>query len=90
LCVAAYNGHLEVVKLLLEKGADIEHKDNDGRTPLCVAAYNGHLEVVRLLLEKGADIEHKDNDGRIPFSLASRDIIEDCIDIMNSEVIRCC
>ena len=49
------NGHEAVVKLLLEKGAELETKDKDyGRTPLLWAAENGHEAVVKLLLEKGA------------------------------------
>jgi len=43
------------VKLLLEKGAELETKDEYyGRTPLSWAAENGHEAVVKLLLEKGA------------------------------------
>jgi ankyrin repeat protein len=42
------------VKLLLEKGADVESKDRyDGRTPLSWAANNGHEAVVKLLLQEG-------------------------------------
>ena len=52
---AAENGHEAVVKLLLEKGAELEAKDEYGRTPLSWAAGNGHEAVVKLLLEKGAD-----------------------------------
>ena len=61
--LAARNGHSEVVKLLLEKGANIEHNDNNGRAPLSWAARNDHAEVVKLLLEKCATIEHKNNVG---------------------------
>ena len=44
-----------VVKLLLEKGAELETKDDDnGWMPLSGAAGNGHEAVVKLLLEKGA------------------------------------
>jgi ankyrin repeat protein len=44
-----------VVKLLLEKGAELETKDKDyGWTPLSWAALGGHEAVVKLLLEKGA------------------------------------
>jgi len=45
---AAKYGHTEVVKLLLEQGADV-HADNDWA--LVWAADNGHKEVVKLLLE---------------------------------------
>ncbi|CAG1999053.1 unnamed protein product [Fusarium graminearum] len=51
------------VKLLLERGADIEAKDSEyGQTPLLWAAKNGNEAVVNLLLEKGADIEAKDSE----------------------------
>ena len=49
------------MKLLLEKGAELESKDTEyGRTPLSWAAGNGHEAVVKLLLEKGAELESKD------------------------------
>ena len=51
----AWNGHDAVVKLLLEKGAELETKDSDGQTPLSWAAEDGHDAVVKLLLEKGAE-----------------------------------
>jgi len=38
-----------VVRLLLDKGADVEAKDNDGLTSIVLAAQNGHKTVVRLL-----------------------------------------
>jgi ankyrin repeat protein len=40
-----------VVKLLLEKGAELESKDKYGQTPLSWAAERGHEAVVKLLLE---------------------------------------
>ncbi|KAH0542984.1 hypothetical protein FGG08_002672 [Glutinoglossum americanum] len=56
---AASNGHEPIVKLLLERGADIEAKDKDGWTVLQRAVSNGHELVVNLLLERGADVEAK-------------------------------
>ncbi|KFY83553.1 hypothetical protein V498_07984, partial [Pseudogymnoascus sp. VKM F-4517 (FW-2822)] len=50
-------GHEAVVKLLLEKGAKLESKDKDGRTPLSYAVEKGHEAIVKLLLEKGAELE---------------------------------
>jgi ankyrin repeat protein len=45
-----------VVKLLLEKGAELETKDKFGRTPLLWATESGHEAVVTLLLHKSADM----------------------------------
>ena len=68
---AAEKGHEGVVALLLQKGADIEPKDNSGWTPLSRAARRGQEAVVALLLENGADIESKDNSSRTPLSWAA-------------------
>jgi ankyrin repeat protein len=54
---AAEGGHKAVMKLLLEKGADVECKDKWGQTPLWFAVGMGHEAVAKLLLEKGADVE---------------------------------
>ena len=51
---AAIYGHLEVVRLLVEAGADKESEMDDGPNALQLAAQNGHLEVVQFLLEAGA------------------------------------
>jgi len=48
------------MKLLLEKGANIHHKNKVCRTALSCAAEKGHEAVVKLLLEKGAKVDSKD------------------------------
>ncbi|KAH0593451.1 hypothetical protein MHUMG1_08909 [Metarhizium humberi] len=64
LMVASYYGHRAVVKLLLEKGADVEAKAyNYSWTSLSWAARYGREAVVQLLLEKGANVEARDNSG---------------------------
>jgi len=55
---AADNGHTEVVKLLLEQGADV-HAGYD--YALRKAAMHDHTEVVKLLLEQGADVHAIDD-----------------------------
>ena len=61
LMLTSHYGHRAIVRLLLEKGADIEAKDSRfGRTPLLWAVKGGHEAVVKLLLEKGADIKVTD------------------------------
>ena len=53
---AAERGHLEVVKVLLARGADVSVKDTFyGATAMTWALDNKHIEVVRALLEKDAD-----------------------------------
>ena len=52
----------EIAKLLIDKGADVNIKANNGSTALIEAAANSH-EVFKLLLEKGLDINTKRNDG---------------------------
>ncbi len=58
LWIAAQQGHADVVRILLMRGASVDSADNiDRRTPLLQAAQEGHTEVVRILLDHGADIE---------------------------------
>jgi hypothetical protein len=82
----AAEGQEAVVQLLLEKGADVESKDDGGRTPLWWAAANGHEAVVKLLLEKGADVESKDDDdgGGTPLSLAAANGHEAVVKLLTS------
>ena len=55
LYIAAQNGHLEVVRFLVESGANKDQgTTDDGATALYIAAQTGHLEVVRFLVESGA------------------------------------
>ena len=51
------NGHLEVVQYLIEKGANIEVKTHNQKTPLHFACENGHLSVVQYRIEKGPHVE---------------------------------
>uniref|UniRef100_A0A8R1TVW6 ANK_REP_REGION domain-containing protein n=1 Tax=Onchocerca volvulus TaxID=6282 RepID=A0A8R1TVW6_ONCVO len=57
LTLAATGGHDSLVELLITRGADIEHKDKKGFTPIILAATGGHANVVELLLNHGANIE---------------------------------
>jgi len=56
LMVAAGNGHLETVRILLDWGADPDATDLSGWTALHAAAYRGDPAILRLLLARGAHI----------------------------------
>src|SRR5210317_578465 len=62
LYIASERGHLEIVRLFIEKGANLDKDNEDGETPLWLASRNGHLEVVRLLIEAGADKDTQDDE----------------------------
>ena len=61
--MAADGGHVEVMRLLLEAGADKDLANNQGTTALMMAEVKGQVEVLRLLLEAGADKSLADNRG---------------------------
>ena len=63
LVYSAGEGHVDIVRCLLKKGADMNIKDNFGWTALMRAASNGHDKVVQVLVDKGADMNIKDRDG---------------------------
>jgi ankyrin repeat protein len=71
---AAENGHVSVVKLLVDRtDVEADFKDQRGKTPLSYAAENGHEAVVKLLIDRAdVDTDSKDSYGRTPLSYAAR------------------
>ena len=68
---AVKKGDLKTLQMLIEKGADVNVKDDDGMTPLSIAVWLAHKEDVHFLLENGADVNAKDSDGRTPLTHAT-------------------
>ena len=56
---AAGRGHLEIVKLLIAKGADVNARRENGETVLHSASVEGHLEIVKLLTDNGAEVNQR-------------------------------
>jgi ankyrin repeat protein len=68
LMMAALKGHLEVVKKLIERDADI---NKPGWAPLHYAATGGHLAIMELLLEHHAFIDAESPNGTTPLMMAA-------------------
>jgi ankyrin repeat protein len=70
LLTAAYHGRTEIVRLLIDSGANIQVKNPDNLTALHHAAIMGQDEAVRLLCKAGAEVNAIDKRGNTPLSLA--------------------
>jgi len=66
---AAWKGHVEVAAVLLDFGADIQARNENGHwgdTPLHAAAHGNQRAVAELLIQRGADIHALNSGGRTP------------------------
>ena len=72
LMYAAGEGRFDVVKYLINHGADISMTNDREKTALHYASEYGHLKVVEMLLIKGAGIDVEDVDGHTPLTLAAK------------------
>lgn len=72
LGVAAWKGHSETVRALLDWGADVNFQDTTGKTALILAARWNHKNVVERLLQFGADRSIEDKRHR-----KARDVAQD-------------
>jgi len=71
LHAACRNGHIEIVKLLLQHGANVHNTDQKGQTAFHYAAESGYVEVMSLLIEYGAIPHCLDSNLRSPFYYAA-------------------
>jgi ankyrin repeat protein len=67
---AAYYACESLCIALLNAGADINARTNDGTTPLMLAAKSAKLRLVKLLIEKGANPKLTDNKGKTAYDYA--------------------
>ncbi len=59
LSLACSSGRQEVVELLLERGANYEHRNVSDYTPLSLAASGGYVGIIKVLLHHGAEINSR-------------------------------
>lgn len=72
LHIACAYGYIDIVKLLIAWGADIDSKMRGFATPLHCAVIHQHAHIVRHLLDMGADTDAKNRQGLTAFDLARR------------------
>jgi ankyrin repeat protein len=70
---ATANGHTDVIRLLLEKGANINNKGYKDQNSLFVASENGQEKAVQMLIEAGACVNDDDENGVTPIQIASQE-----------------
>jgi ankyrin repeat protein len=80
LLYAARDGRVELTRTLLDAGADVNHADANGISPLLMAITNDQTDVARLLVERGADLNAADFWGRTPLFSA--------VEIRNRDISR--
>lgn len=77
---------IEVVKLLLDRGADVSKGDKNGSTPLMTAVQGSSIGIVKLLVERGAEVSASNADGRTAlFIAAERDSVKVCRFLLNQD-----
>jgi ankyrin repeat protein len=86
LLYAARDGRLDIVRILVDAGAEVDQTDANGITPLLIAITNNHPDVARYLIERGADIKATDWYGRTPLwaAVETRNMDVDNASFVNS------
>lgn len=84
LPAACRDGDLELARLLLSAGADVNARDKSGETPLHRAAEEGRADVVRLLLEAGAESEAADVGGLLAADVAQEHGFSAIVDLLHA------
>lgn len=85
LTLAADRGHTDIVRWLIDNGADIERRNHFGFSPLAAAARVGKHHVVQLLLERNADTEAKDTAFRatvLQLAIEAGSVAVECIRLL--------
>ena len=72
LHIVAQFGYVDVAKVLIRNGADVNAVDEDNWTALHFTAYNGHVDVAQVLLQNGTDVDAVTNMKSTPLRMSER------------------
>ena len=79
LVYSAKKGHIDCLRVLLDAGADVNAKNEDGNTSLIYSAKKGHTDCLSALLDAGADVNAKDKNGVTSLMYSARNGHSDCL-----------
>jgi len=79
---AASKGLIDVIQLLIENGAELNHQSKSGQTALILAVGNGQIDAARMILEAGANFSFKDHLGMSAQKYASLYGYQDLLELM--------
>lgn len=85
LHIACENGHLEVVRQLVDFGADVNRTSDEKGTPLCVACMEGHTDIAKFLISKGALVHDPALGNSSPILLACKSGKSEVVEFLLSE-----
>lgn len=83
------DGHVEVARLLLDSGAQVNMPADSFESPLTLAACGGHVELAALLIERGANLEEVNDEGYTPLMEASREGHEEMVALLLAQGTKC-
>ena len=71
LWMASQEGHIDIVKVLLKAGGNVNQaQTTDGCTPLYIASHNGHLATVKVLIKAGGNANQHSHKNQTPLNIA--------------------
>lgn len=85
LHMACENGHLDVVRQLVDFGADVNQTSDENGTPLCVACMKGHADIATFLISKGALVHDPALGHLSPILLACKSGKHEVVEFLLSE-----
>jgi RNA polymerase primary sigma factor len=83
---AVISGSEQLVKMHLQRGREVNARDENGTTLLALAAGRGHFAIAKLLLDSGANASIPDVHGRDPLSIARSKGFEDIVELLSTPI----